>query len=670
MGINPQEAVRRIHIIFKTHLDVGFTDFSAKVVENYFSVYIPKAIQLAKKMRQSGSQDRFIWTTGSWLIYEYLERASQAERKLMETAISNGDITWHALPFTTHSENMDTSLFRFGLSLSAELDQRFGKHTIAAKMTDVPGHTRGIVPLLAQAGVQFLHIGVNQASTPPDVPPVFVWRDPLSEADLMVMYHKGSYGDLMIVPGLEDAIAFAHTGDNLGPQPPEMLHETYQEMRKRFPGLEITASTMDAFAAQLARVKSSLPVITQEVGDTWIHGTQTDPTKEAHYRELLRLRQLWLKSGLSPTQLRGFSRKLLQVPEHTWGLDVKTHLHDWVNYSAADFQSARSGHNYQKMEASWKEQRGYLIDAVTALPDDLKQKALNHVSQIAPHRPEPHGFKHTGDLSQPVQAGQFSVTFDSQTGALKRLERDGVDWAGPKNPLGLFWYETFSAADYQRFYRQYNPHKRATRDWALPDFTKPGIEAVATQHLTFLPRIVWSGRKDLENQSVFLFQLEMPKESWQTFGAPQQAWLEITLPTFEPEVTFKLQWFDKSASRLPEASWFSFVPHVRSPRQWRMDKLGEWISPYEIIRDGNRHLHAVGSGVRYEDSRHRLSIDTLDAALLAPGKPSLLDFNNRQPDLRQGWQFNLHNNLWGTNFPMWYEDDACFRFTFRIEPGE
>ena len=659
--------IRRIHVIFKTHLDVGFTDFSAKVVENYFNVYIPKAIRLAENMRQSGSPDRFIWTTGSWLIYRYLERANQAERKLMETAIANGDIAWHALPFTTHSENMDASLFRFGLSLSAELDQRFGKHTLAAKMTDVPGHTRGIVPLLAEAGVQFLHIGVNHASTSPDTPPVFVWRDPISGADVMVMYHYG-YGDLMTIPGMEDAIAFAHTGDNLGPQSPEMLHATYQAMRERFPGAEITASTMDAFAIQLAQVKSSLPVVTQEIGDTWIHGTQTDPTKEANYRELLRLRQLWIKSGISPSKLSAFSERLIQVPEHTWGLDVKTHLHDWVNYSAASFQSARSGENYRKMEASWEEQRRYLTDAVAALPEELKQKALDHLSQIAPHRPEPHGFQTTGDLSQPVQAGQFTVSFDPQTGAMLRLERDGVDWAGEKNPLGLFWYETFSDADYQRFFRQYNPNKRVTRSWAIPDFTKPGIESVATQHLTFLPHMVWSGRKDLESQSVFLFKFEMPEESWRTFGAPQQAWLEITLPVYEPKVAFKLQWFDKSATRLPEASWFSFVPRVRASRLWRMDKLGEWITPHEVIRNGNRHLHAIGSGVRYEDSRNRVSINTLDTALVAPGKASLLDFNNRQPDLRLGWQFNLHNNVWGTNFPMWYEDDACFRFSIRIEP--
>ena len=57
-----------------------------------------------------------------------------------------------------------------------------------------------------------------------------------------------------------------------------------------------------------------------------------------------------------------------------------------------------------------------------------------------------------------------------------------------------------------------------------------------------------------------------------------------------------------------------------------------------------------------------LRIETLDAPLVAPGTPLLLDFNNNQPDLTQGVHFNLYNNLWGTNFPMWFEDDCRLRF--------
>jgi hypothetical protein len=656
-------SLRRIHLIFKTHLDVGFTDFSARVVENYFQSYIPRAISLASQLRESGASERFIWTTGSWLIYEYLEQAGPKERREMEEAIVRGDITWHALPFTVHSENMDPSLFRFGLSLSQDLDRRFGRKTIAAKMTDVPGHTRGIVTLLAEAGVEFLHIGVNGSSTPPDVPPVFTWRAP-DGSEVLVMYHKGSYGDLMIVPGCADAIMFAHTGDNLGPQSVEALRESFDTVRADFPGCEIQASTMDTFAASLRQVKGQIPVITQEIGDTWIHGAGTDPKKEASYRELSRLRREWLEQGVPPGEIQDFSRKILVVPEHTWGLDVKTHLNDWVNYAAEEFQAARGQASFQKMEQSWEEQRGYLSSAVAVLPGNLKQEAQSRLSLLEPRRPEPQAYTPLADLTLPVRLGALSARIDPQTGALISLKKGEKELSGTDFPLGKFWYETFSAADYQRFRRQYSVNKRETRFWAIPDFTKPGIDLVALEHKIFLPRLVQTGIRKVPDYETLQLILEMPQESWEKYGAPKQAVLEISAGSQANELSFRLQWFEKPACRLPEAIWFSFVPWVKKHPAWCMDKLGQWVSPYDVIRDGNRHLHGVGDGgVRLEDGKTGLLLKSLDTALTAPGQPAMLNFNNRQPDLRKGIHFNLYNNLWGTNFPMWYEEDALFRFT-------
>lgn len=94
--------------------------------------------------------------------------------------------------------------------------------------------------------------------------------------------------------------------------------------------------------------------------------------------------------------------------------------------------------------------------------------------------------------------------------------------------------------------------------------------------------------------------------------------------------------------------------------------MGYWISPLEVIKNGNRHLHAVCKGVKHQSKDDLLEIDTLDAPLVAPGTPALLNFTNRQPDLEQGIHFNLYNNLWGTNFPMWFEDDARYRFILKF----
>ena len=59
--------VKKVLVMFKCHLDVGFTDTQAGVMRKYFEVYYPAAMKRAAAMRESGA-DRYTWTTGSWLM--------------------------------------------------------------------------------------------------------------------------------------------------------------------------------------------------------------------------------------------------------------------------------------------------------------------------------------------------------------------------------------------------------------------------------------------------------------------------------------------------------------------------------------------------------------------------------------------------------------------------
>src|ERR1039458_7283380 len=160
--------VKTVYVIYKCHLDVGFTDTEHGVIRTYFDDYLPRAMDTAETLRRSGGEERYVWTIAAWMLYHYLEHASADQRRRMEQAIGEGDIAWHALPFTWNSEMLDRSLIASALKLSAALDQRFGKKTIAGKLTDVPCHTRGLVGPLAEAGVSFLDIGDNGGCKAPD----------------------------------------------------------------------------------------------------------------------------------------------------------------------------------------------------------------------------------------------------------------------------------------------------------------------------------------------------------------------------------------------------------------------------------------------------------------------------------------------------------------------
>lgn len=661
---------KNIHLIFKTHLDVGFTDYASVVVNNYFSKYIPASLRVAREMRERGQPERFLWTTGSWLIYEYLEQAQPAARKEMEEAILRGDIAWHALPFTTHTELEDAELFRFGLRLAKELDERFGRKTIAAKLTDVPGHTRGIVPLLAEAGIKFLHIGVNPGSTVPSVPPLFRWQDD-SGAELVVMYESG-YGSAFDIPGMDDALAFGHTSDNMGPQSVNEVLEVFHDKRGLFPGANVFASTLDAFAGKLEAVWASLPVVTDEIGDTWIHGVGSDPIKVSRYRELLRLRLEWLKDKKATYQderFFNFNRKLMLVPEHTWGMDEKTHLDDHDAYDAESFKKARGKPNFKKFESSWVEKRAYIDNALNALEDSpLADEARKRLESIRPQEPQLKEWVKFEGPTLSLENENLRVIFDPVSAEITSLvyRSDGQEWCSPVQRMASYAYQTFSSADYDRFIHQYILPSMQTSGWALEDFGKPGLEKASPVNKVWHPKVEAVYLPGDSKITSMLFKLGFEDDAVKRYGAPRVTWLRFTLTPGLSRLNIDLQWFHKSPCRMPEALWLGFTPVNSQSLEWKMEKLGKWLSPLSIVENGNRHLHAVGRGVTGSIGDKKIAISPLDSALVAPGEPSLLDFNNHQPDLSKGMHFCLLDNLWGTNFPMWFEEDCRFRFVVEV----
>jgi hypothetical protein len=109
--------VPAIHLVYKTHLDIGFTDHAERVRQQYHNQFIPQAIATGEHFFAEDSEHpKFIWTTGAWLIWDHLNSQDAERVRRLERAIERGLIAWHALPFTTHTELMLPSLFRAGLS--------------------------------------------------------------------------------------------------------------------------------------------------------------------------------------------------------------------------------------------------------------------------------------------------------------------------------------------------------------------------------------------------------------------------------------------------------------------------------------------------------------------------------------------------------------------------
>ncbi len=60
--------------------------------------------------------------------------------------------------------------------------------------------------------------------------------------------------------------------DNAGPYTAAEYVAHFEAIQAEFPHARVVASTFDDFVGQLAAVADRLPVLTSEIGDTWIHG--------------------------------------------------------------------------------------------------------------------------------------------------------------------------------------------------------------------------------------------------------------------------------------------------------------------------------------------------------------------------------------------------------------
>ncbi len=629
------EKIEKVYVAFKTHLDVGFTDLSSVVTERYVHDFIPKAIEVSERLRADGSGDRYVWTTGSWLIWKYLRTASPEAVKQLEEAIGRGDIVWNSVPYTVESETMTRELFETCLLLSKRLDKKYNKQTIAAKMTDVPGHTRSIIDPMYDAGIRLLHVGINSACPLPSVPTFCRWRSP-SGNDLLLVYQK-DYGEDEVLPDGKTVVSINFTGDNHGPHSYERVKKIYADLRKRYPQAQLVGASFNDVARELLLIKKDLPVVTSEIGDTWIFGYGGAPIRMAKFRAVSRLYSQWLNEGKikkdSDVAL-DFAAELGLIAEHTQGVDVKTHLRQWDKYDMDKFLKGRSEGVFSMAEASWKEIDNYIDSAIAFLPASLQKEAREVVAEVDKVKLEDNS------KMKPM--------------ARKRWEQP---IAGGMTLTGLS-YQMFDGDDYDDFQNRY---LRARYGWALDDLGKRGLkESHAVSVTLYAQTMAQSVRKEKKGTRI-ITELRFPEnEKVDKRVYPERIQVNCFTTKNGKRSEVALTIYGKPAVRLPESYWLSFtVPGIESVIA---EKMGERVDLMDVVEKGNRQMHGIDRYVDLITSGETIRISSKEAFLLNVGEAQGLNYSTNYPDKRKGVHFNLNNNLWGTNFSMWNEGSLTYHF--------
>jgi len=457
---------------------------------------------------------------------------------------------------------------------------------------------------------------------------------------------------------MDQGLSFAHTSDNVGPQGISAAAECHREVRAANPGTMIRASTLDDFAAAIWPQRERFPVVDREIGDSWIHGSASDPQKTARFLALQRVYDRFAEEGLDPSRL-AFGRRLAMVAEHTCGVDVKTFLRDEDALDRPAFEAARQRDpRFRFTESSWAEQRGYLDDAVEALSQADRPAADEALIELQPGDPVAADAPAAGAVE--ARAGDWRLAIDSTTGTVTAVTvPDGWTLEGIGGSLIAYGYESYDAADVAAHMQGYLTQRL---EWALLDHGKPGLDRARTARST-----VWRPRLAglAQDGSGATLLLDLPEEAHATFGAPRRGELRIAAAGDGLDLVLVLR--DKPANRMPEASFLGFTP--ARVEGWDFHKMGLWQPADRITPRGGGQLQAV-SGIRGRLSDGSvLDLQSLDAPLAAPAASPFMPFAPGLPDFSGGVRINLHNNKWGTNFPMWCEGTLQFRFRLRLTAG-
>lgn len=370
-------AVKDVIVVFKTHFDIGYTDWAVNIRHKYANDMIEGALSIIDQSKQMPEDQRFKWIVAGWPMHEMLAHCKPAIKPLIENAIRDGSFTVHALPFTFETEACNPESVVRSLTYSSVINHQAGLDpAIDAKLTDVPGHSWALPTILSNAGIRFLHIGCNPASNSPDLPLLFWWEGP-DKSRLMTMYFGPYYGTTPSPPEdwpYKTWLAIIHTNDNTGAPSYEEFVNAIHEIEKKNPGARVRTGSMADFYNALMAENPDLPVVKGDMPDTWIHGYMSMPREVKEARDvtsaLFSLEKLstslalW---GLPPDEdvseiSTGAMEQLHLFDEHTFGLAMSHGNSGYWAYGN-DFESLRAKGVFDPIEFSWQEKGLHISNA-------------------------------------------------------------------------------------------------------------------------------------------------------------------------------------------------------------------------------------------------------------------------------------------------------------------
>jgi len=339
-----------VYLLPHSHVDIGYTHIQTEVERAQWG-FLDEAVAAARRTANYPPGSRFKWNVEVlWAVDSYLKQASPEKRDAFIEAVKKNWIGLDAL-----YGNELTALCRPEelvrlLDCARKLRKQYGVAIDAAMITDVPGYTWGMVPVLADSGVKYWSIGPNRGhrigytlSTWGDRP--FYWVGPSEDRKVLCWVAGEGYSWFHAEPlrdgrkvidylGRLDVSEYPYDlavlrynigGDN-GPPDPGMC-EFVRDWNSRYayPRLVI-ATTSEMFREFEKRYGNVIPSVTGDFTPYWEDGAASSSRETGFNRaaaeRLTQAERLWAMldpEGYPAEKFYEAWRDVILYDEHTWG---------------------------------------------------------------------------------------------------------------------------------------------------------------------------------------------------------------------------------------------------------------------------------------------------------------------------------------------------------------
>ncbi|SDD72539.1 hypothetical protein [Niabella drilacis] len=734
----PRSPVKEIIVVFKTHFDIGYTHRVKDVVQYYRTEMIDNALRIMDASRSLPAEQQFRWTAPGWVMSKVMEPwpgQTEERRKKLDSAFSQGRFITHALPFTIETDVCEPEVLTRGLGFATRLSKQYRLPLpVSAKVTDMPSHAGELATVLHHAGVKFLHIGCNWPSGFVKTPGLFWWEGP--DGSRLLTFYSSTYGtasgpgwsskwgggEHFVGQGLIPPADWPYkiwpaifvTLDNTGPPKAEDVKALFEEAKRKLPGVKIRIGSMDDFAKAILSDPPSLPVVRNEMPDTWVHGIMCDPGGVKMARQAA---PLLAADELLNTQLKGWGLPAPSVKdsiarayelmalyaEHTWGGAASVD-----HYGDAFKKLPPAG--YADLEASWEDKTDYVRGAWNIAgnirQENLKQLAgavKGNANGLIVYNPLPwerSGIVNLGDqavfvknipaggyTTVPAPAGTvakslpgnsienrfYKIILDKDRGGIQSLvdKRTGHDWAATVSgtQTGQYLNERFTYEQTLNYVKAYQQNRAA--DWMHPGLYKPGM--ISGKEVPYRMASPAGGRLNIRAEALKQTAvLEMPADRARHLPASR---LVVTLFDDQPYIDLEITILDKAKDNWPEADWLALPFNIKDPVFKVYRPLGI-MDPATGIQEGaNRDIYSVSQGVTLTDAMGRgIAVCPVDHPLISLDRPGCWKFSPDFVPKKPVVYINLYNNQWNTNYRYWYPGTWSSRvriWTFdKTVPGE